>query len=144
MSRGRSRWLWSAACALIVAIAGTAAVRSSQGVEIGSLLVPGTQLVYERDGVQMPWTIDSVVPFTATGMSRCVRIRLRTSPSQATPELRAQCTDSTRLFNWDERLGPARPARPLQGGMNMEMRQTNGTLVRFEASAPTVERVRVE
>ena len=125
-------------------VAGAGAVRFIQADGIGSLLVTGMQLVYERDGVQTPWTIDSVVPFSATGMKGCIRIQLRTSPTQATPEKRAHCSDSATMYNWDDRLGRPRGVRPLLVNMLMEMRQQNGTLVRYEASAPTLERIRTE
>ena len=132
----------SAVGAALVATAG--AIRSTQAGGIGSMLVRGMQLVYERDGAQSPWTIDSVKPFTASGMNRCVRIWLRTTTTQAAPELRAHCADSATMFNWDERLERPRSVRPLSVGMLMEMRQANGTLVRYEASAPSVEHIRIE
>ena len=134
---------------LVAAFDGTGSAQAALSpplLEIGSLLVPGMQLVYASDGVPSPpWTIDSVVRFAAEGRPGrapmgCVRIRLRISPTQAS-EARVHCLDSTTMVNLDERSGQSRPARPLLPGMSLELRQANGGLVSFETSKDAVDQI---
>ena len=128
----------------VTLVESAAQVPRSQVPQIGSVLVPGMQLVYSSDGVESPpWMIDSVVTFTDGGRA-CVRIRLRTSPAQASPEARAHCADSSTMSNRHEPTGQWRSARPLRPFVLMELRQANGVLVAYEAAEPVVERISFE
>jgi hypothetical protein len=111
---------------------------------LASMLQPGMQLVYASDGVESPpWVIDSVVrEVSVGGRSGCVRLRLRINPSQPNAEMRVHCSDESMMLNGDERTNTVRSARPLGDGALLELRQSNGTLVRFETSQQSTERVR--
>lgn len=114
--------------------------------EFASLLQPGMQLVYASEGVESPpWTIDSVTrELTFGARTGCVRIRLRTSPTQATPETRSHCVDSSTMYNWDDRSSTLRPARPVRPGASLDIQQASGGRNRFETGATSVERIRLE
>jgi hypothetical protein len=113
---------------------------------MASLLRPGMQLVYASGGVESPpWTVDSITrSLMLEGHTGCVRIFLRTTPTQPTAEARTYCTRETTLLSWDVRAAALRPARPLGLGTMMENRQANGGLVRFETLEPTVENIPLE
>jgi hypothetical protein len=117
---------------------------TAQSRSVGFMLRPGMQLSYASDGVESPpWIIDSIGTFSTSISPTCVRIHLRTNPSQTVPETRAHCSDSATMYQWDERTGTPRPARPLRSGMTLEVRQANGLLARFETGTMDVERVPV-
>ena len=112
---------------------------------LASLLQPGMQLVYASDGVESPpWTIDSVTRHVTLGTrSDCVRLQLRTSPTQAAPETRQHCVDGSTMMNWDQRSGASRPARPLSARAQLEIVQANGGRVRYETGDAAVERITI-
>ena len=130
----------------LLLLLGAASTARSQATQLGGRLVPAMELVYASDGATSPpWTIDSIARELRLGSSEhCVRIRLRTSPTQATPETRTHCVQSMSMFNWDERTGQLRPARPLEPGVSLETQQPNGGRIRFETAAMEVERIPVE
>jgi hypothetical protein len=104
------------------------------------------QLVYASDGATSPpWTIDSTTRLITLGApSHCVRLTLRTSPTQATPEIRLHCVENGIMMTRDERSGMTRPARPLGARASLEIAQANGGRVRYETGDVSEERINVE
>lgn len=129
---------------LVLASVLASPIGAQDRVSLGSLLRPGMQLVYTSDGSETPWTIDSIVAVTARapGMT-CVRIWLRLNPAQPTAQARHQCADSSRMYTWDGQTWPPRATRPLREDTQLETRQADGTLVRYEAAAPMVVQIPV-
>ena len=113
----------------------------AQTPRVGFHLRPGMQLIYSSDESESPpWIIDSLSAWATAGRHNCLRIRLRASPN-ANLETRSHCTDSATMFNWDERAGVLRPARPLRPGASLEVRQASGTMARFETGAIDTEQI---
>jgi hypothetical protein len=112
---------------------------------LASRLQPGMQLVYASDGIESPpWTLDSVTRNVTLGTrTGCVRLRLRTSPTQAVPDTRQHCVEGNTMLNWDERSASAQPARPLGARALLEIIQANGGRARFETGDAVVERIKV-
>jgi hypothetical protein len=112
---------------------------------LGSLLQPGTQLLYGSDDARpSPWTIDSVVrDVSIGGKTGCVRLRLRLPP-QFAPQMRLHCVDRAMMFNWDSIAQILRAGRPLGAGGTLDIPQANGGRVQFAAAQPVLEWVRVE
>lgn len=124
-------WVW------IVVIAAAVPLRESPG----RLLAPGTQLVYSSGGQENPpWRVEAIARDTALGAIRnCSVIRLRTSPSQSAPEVRAQCERGDTLFAWDAGSGSHRPMRPVAAGMSLQIRGSRGTITTYETGSNAVE-----
>ena len=110
------------------------------------MLEPGFQLVYASNGAESPpWMIDSVVrDVSLGGRTGCVRIRLRTNPTQSIASTRIHCVDSLTMLNWDSLPKVWRPARPLGANSALDLPLPNGGRNRFEAGQPTVERIVIE
>ena len=108
----------------------------------GSRLQAGMQLVYASDGTETAWSIDSVRRDTTFGnMPGCVRIRQRTSPTQAVPDTRAWCRDSLTLSAWDERTAQLRASRPITGNAVQEIPLAGGSTARYETGPVHTERI---
>lgn len=111
---------------------------------IGARLVPGMQLVYVSDGVESPWTVDSVVRDVTIGrQTGCVRIRLRISPYQVNADTRVHCLRDDTMMNADS-TGRLQPARPLLAGVSMLIEQPNAGRVQFETLQAAVEQIPVQ
>jgi hypothetical protein len=110
----------------------------------GRLLSPGTRLVYSSGGRELPsWVIEEVVRDTSLGeMQNCSVIRLRTSPTQPSPEVRAQCVRDNVLYAWDASSQRHRAVRPLAMGVSMATRSNpGGTTSTFEVTAHATESI---
>lgn len=128
-----------AICAFVACVA---AISQAAKPGIGSLLAPRLELVYASDGVETPWVVDSVVHDTTYGGRRgCVRMRIRTSPTQQTAETRAFCADSTTMYTWNATAGELRASRPLAPNATFEMKLTGGRTSRYETGAAQTETV---
>jgi hypothetical protein len=104
----------------------------------GSALTQGMELVYASEGVETPWMVDSVTHDTTLGgRLGCVRIRLRTSPTQPTADTRAHCADSTTWYNWDEASGTLRAVRLLAANAERVFELSGGRKARYETGSPT-------
>lgn len=110
----------------------------------GRLLSPGAQLVYSSGGKENPaWVIEDIVRDTSLGeMQSCSVIRLRTSPTQPSPEVRAQCVSDNVLYAWDASSQRHRALRPLATGVSMATRRNpGGTSSTFETTAHGTETI---
>lgn len=110
----------------------------------GRLLSPGMRLVYSSGGRETPaWVIEDIVRDTSLGeMSNCSVIRLRTSPTQPSPEVRAQCVSDNVLYAWDASSQRHRALRPLATGVSMATRSNpGGTSSTFEVIAHGTESI---
>lgn len=102
---------------------------------LGSLLTPRMELVYASDGVETPWAVDSVTHDTTFGGRRgCVRMRIRTSPTQQTADTRAQCADSAMMYSWDTTTSSLRAIRPLTPNTTVEFDLSGGRKTRYETT----------
>jgi hypothetical protein len=68
-------------------------------------------------------------------------MRLRLSPAQREPGTRAFCAAGETLFQWDERAGTLRIARPIAGGRAMDVSSASGGSARYETEAARSETV---
>lgn len=128
---------------LVLAFAAAAVVQSASG--LGSRLSAGMQLVYSSDGVETPWSIDSLTPDTTFGGRRgCIRMRLRTSPTQAVAETRAQCADSAMMYTWDATTSALRAVRPLKPHTIVEFDLSGGRKARYETDGFTIDHVGID
>jgi hypothetical protein len=125
--------------AILVLVVTAAAVQAAN-LRIGSALVPRMELVYSSEGVETPWSVDSVTRDTTLGgRSGCVRMRLRTSPTAPAAETRAFCSDSTTMYAWDGR--ELRPTRHLKPNSSAEFRLSAGRTSLYETGALQTESI---
>ena len=131
---------------IVTAVTGARLAQTGQRPALASMLEPGFQLVYASNGAESPpWVIDSVVrDVSLGGRTGCVRLRLRTNPTQAVASTRIHCVESMTMLNWDSLPKVWRPARPLGANSALDLPLPGGGRNRFEAGHPTMEKIVVE
>jgi hypothetical protein len=128
--------------ALLIAPALALAAVQETSPPLGSSLTPGTQLLYESNGVTTPWYIDSVnTSFAAGSESNCLRLVLRIGTGAA--QTRTHCVVGETMMNWSQNAGRLVAARPLSI-TTMGISAANGGSVRFEVSPPAVDTIGTE
>ena len=106
----------------------------------GSMLQPGTMLIYTSGGVETPWTIDSAaVDTTIAGRSGCTRLVLRLAPTRR-QQTRAFCADSVMLWGWNDSTQSMIQLRPISPNGTLSISTRNGTTL-YEAGVPTTEKI---
>lgn len=125
-----------------LAVTGCALIATQAVTGFGSVLRQGMQLVYSSDGVDTPWSVDTLAGDTTFGGKRgCIRLRMRTSPTQTVPDLRMQCADSAMMYAWDTVTATLRATRPLTANARVEFSLSGGRKARYETGTPTKETI---
>ena len=105
----------------------------------GRLLGTGTRLWYTSGGREGdPWTVERIVHDTTLGdVEGCAVIHLRTSPTQASPEIRNWCVRGDSLFAWDATEQIHRLLRPVGANMSVRVQSARGGSVTYSTGPAT-------